>query len=284
VRILTTPLLALLSTEQFVCADLYEITLGATTYYLTSCDRDLVGIAPASVETYVSTHIDRERIRASSGLEVDDLEVQIAHDLTAALGSKSWGALAMDGDLDEAPLRVFRAYLQPSDWSVVGCYSRFEGVISTADPGSTTLRIVAKVNAADFGLPFPGITWEEKCIWNLTEPGCDYAGTVASYTVTPETVSTSTLLVMAALPGAEPITAFAGGTITRGAEVRTVVSSGIAVIGYWCQADPAFSSALGGGGDVVLAMGCSKLAADCETAFANLDHFMGAPLAPWGGE
>lgn len=266
--------------EQFVCTDLYEIDVGGVTYYLTSCDRDLTGIAPADVETYTATNIDRERIRASDGLQVDDLDVSIAHDLTAALGSKTWVDLALDGDLDEAPVRVYRAYLNPSGWSVVGCYLRFQGVVSTADPGSTTLRIVSVVSSDDFSRPFPSFTYEQFCIWNFAGPGCEWVGTV-DFTVTADVTSTNEILAIDTLPGGiTDLVQFLSGTVTSGGIMRTIIASEDVGALYHFTVSPAFPVAVTG--SVTLSLGCRKWAATCETSYDNLTHYMGAPIAPAG--
>lgn len=279
-RDLPTPLLALLESDHFVCADLYEFDLGATTYYLTSCDRDLTGIAPAAVETYTATNIDRERIRASDGLQVDDLDISIAHDLSAALGSKTWVDLALDGDLDDAPIRVYRAYLRTSDWSMVGCYLRFQGFVSTADPGSTTLRLVSVVSTDDFERPFPSFTYEQFCIWNFAGPGCEWVGTV-DFTVTADATSTNEMLAIDALPGGiTDLIQFLNGTVTSGGIMRTIISSAAGGVGYQFTVSPAFPAVVTG--SVTLSLGCRKWASTCETSYDNLTHYMGAPIAPAG--
>jgi hypothetical protein len=279
-RELDTPLLVALEADHVVCADLYEFDVGATTYRFTSCDRDLTGIAPADVETYTAINIDRERIRTSDGLEVDDFEIAISHDSTAVIGGKTWVNASLDGDLDEAPVRVYRAYLRTSDWSVIGCYLRFQGVVSTPDPGSTTLRIVAVVSTDNFARAFPTLTYEMWCIWSLGGPGCDTAVTL-DYTTAGNSHSTSGFLYIDALPGGVAAKEwFVGGVVTFNGHSRTILTVASDALGYKFVVSPAFLETLAGATPVTIRRGCTKSAASCHIYFDNLTHHLGAPYAP----
>lgn len=278
-RALPGALTTLLESNTFTCADLYEFDVGGTTYRLTSCDRNLTGVSPAAAATYTAANLDCDRIRSSDGLQVDDLEITVAHVGTEGLGGTAWYRLALDGELDEAPVRVYRAYLDRSDWSVVGCYLRFAGVISDLDPGSTSMRIVVAVSANEFGRTFPAVTYEKNCVWNFAGTGCEYAGTVG-YDVTVGSSSTAALLQIDALPGG--ITnpgRFFMGTVVAGGFTRTITDVPGAVT-YGFTVTPPFPTALVIGSTVSIRLGCNKTAVICNDWHSNLVHFMGAPLAP----
>ena len=240
--------------EQFACADLYEFDVGGLTYRFTNCDVDLTGIAPAEVETYTSMNIDRERIRAASGLEVDDLSVEVAHDSTTMLGIETWAAVARGTTLDEAPFRVYRAYLNPSNWTVAGCYLRFSGYVSSTDTGSTTIRIVAVVSADSFGLAFPGVTYEQRCVWDLGGRGCEYAaGTGNTYSVTGNINSSARQLTIdEPLPGGEALETFRHGTIEHNAVTKEIIAVwkwqyyGVGTIYYTFDVASAFAATMNG--------------------------------------
>jgi hypothetical protein len=287
VRSLPAALASYLQGNDYLCADLFEFDVGGTTYRLTNSDRDLVGVAPAS-GTYTAANIDRERIRSSDGLQVDDLELVVA--TGEELLGKSWFRLVMDGDLDEAPVRVYRAYLNKVSLGVVGCYLRFSGVVLKLEPGSTTTRLVVAVSANEFGRPFPAVSYESECVWNFAGPGCDYSGAV-EFTATVGAESTATILQIDAMPGGAPaIYKFWKGTVTSGDFTRTTTSAEAAgggsdvgadiTTGYGFRVSPAFPAPLVAGSTVTIRAGCGKTAALCNDWWSNLVNFMGAPVAP----
>ena len=291
-RSFETALEAHLARNAFVCADLYEFDIGGTTYRFTSCDRDLTGVAPADAETYTSGVFERSRIRASDGLQVDDLDLTLSHG-GGSVGGTAWVARALAGDLDEAPARLYRAYLNPSDFSMVGCYLRFEGVTSQIQPGSTTMRLVVAVSANQFARPFPALTYEETCIWTLGGPGCDYAGTL-EYNVTVGDESGLGWLHIESLPtGVTDSYEFAMGTITVAGVKRSIVfmwdypdpgPSGMVITsGFGFQVSPAWDTVPVAASTAVMRRGCNRYASTCDSFYDNLTHHMGVRYPPLRG-
>ena len=288
-RSFTAGLEAHLARNVFVCADLYEFDVAGATYYFTSHNSNLTGVAPASVETYTAAVIERSRIRGADGLQVDDLDITLAHG-GGSLGGTTWVRRALDGDLDEAPVRVYRAFLNPSDFSMVGAYSRFAGVISQIDLASTSIRMVVAVSANQFALPFPTLTWEKTCIWTLGEPGCDYAGTM-EYTVTIGAQSGLGWLHIDALPtGVTDVLEFLMGTVTVAGIRRSVANAwpytddgpdGIVITsGFGIQVTPAWTAVPVSGQSAIVRRGCTRYANACEIVYDNLTHHQGVRYPP----
>lgn len=291
-RALSAALSTHLERNAFLCADLFEFDVGGTTYRFTNASANLTGVSPAAAATYTAANIDRERIRTADGLQVDELEIAVCGS-AELLGSKSWARTALDGDLDEAPVRVYRAYLDPTTKAAIGCYLRFSGVASTIDPGSTSVRIVVVVSANAFKGPFPSLAWSETCLWTLGGPGCDYVGTI-DYNVTVGSQSGANWLHIAALPaGVAAAYEFAMGTITVAGVTRSiqnmwdypddppfpemVIGSGF---GFWVS--PAWDAVPVAGTTAVMRRGCMRFPNACETFYSNLTHHMGVRYPPAG--
>lgn len=279
-RTLSTALATYLEGNAYLCADLFEFDVGGSTYRLTNASQNLTGVSPAAASTYTAANIDRERIRSADGLQVDDLEISVAHGGTEGLGAKTWVRLALDGDLDEAPARAYRAYLAKTTHAVIGCYLRFAGVVAQVEPGSTSMRIVIAVSTNRFGASFPAVTYEQLCVWNLGGTGCDFAGTL-DYSVTAGGDSTSTLFHIESLPGGvSGPEKFFMGTVTSAGFVRTITNITNQSVGYGLVVSPAFPSAIVVGSTGVARLGCNKTAGVCDGWHNNLVNFMGAPVAP----
>jgi len=293
-RVLPPALRTAISQGKLVCADLFQIDATGTTYYFTNCDRDLV-LPEFAEPVYISMDISRGRIRASDGLEIDDFEIEIAHGGGGDLAGYTWVAAALADVLDEAPVRVYRAVLEPSDWSVIGAYLRFSGVVTDVEPGSSIMRLVVSASGNGFSRAFPNATYEKTCVWAFGGPGCDFPSTI-DFTVTAGAESTVKVLHIATLPGGlTGAHLFLAGFVTVGSESRTIIDAAAAgagtgvgtmvSTGYGFLLSPSFAVAIPDTATVGLSRGCIKTAAVCAPTgvggwLDNLDHFMGAPVAP----
>ena len=288
-RSLTAALASYLQGNEYLCVDLFEIDVGGVTYYLTNASQSVTGIAPATATAYTAANIDRDRVRASDGLQVDDLDVTVAHVGTEGLGALTWVELALSGALDHAPIRVYRGYLRPASLTLVGCYLRFAGLVTIADPGSTTIRLQAAVSADGFGSPVPGVAWQSKCIWTLGDLGCGWVGTIP-YDVTIGAESRVNWFHIETMPGGLAPADFVGGTITVAGVARTVYYAGAAGdpfpiphvdTGFVFVVVPGWLSLSQFVGDTAtMRRGCDAAAATCDTIYSNLARYMGAPHAP----
>lgn len=279
-----------LATGLYELADLYEIDVWGTTYRLTSCDRNITGIAPASTAVYSSTGamFQRDRVRQSDGLQVDDLELVLAHGGTATLGSKTWVKAALDGDLDGAPFRLYRAYLDKTTFAMIGGTLLFSGRVAVAEPSSTEARIVVSVPSKTFNSRFPATVLQPNCVWALGDAGCGYAGTLSA-SLTVASGSTSTVVRFASLPGGFPIAQFLNGLLTVGTDRRAITavaaagdgSSWAPPSGYAFRVFPPLPAASVTAGTTGTAYrSCPKTVAACLGTFNNLARFLGAPYAP----
>lgn len=292
-RTLSAELAAHLAGNAFLLADLYEIEIGGTTHRITSLDRDVTGVEPASAATYSSGQmLSRDRVRQSSGLAVDDLQITIAHGGQGAIGGKSWVRRALDGDLDAAPVRLYRAYLNPTTYAVVGCVALFAGEISDVEPGSTELRLVVASPASRFEERFPKLVVQPSCIWDFGSSECGYAGTL-DFAATLATGSTSTVLKIAdlpaGLPGSSPgVHQFAFGAAFLGGLRRSITTDVAAVTGgYTLRVTPPFpagtAEALIGTTDALsLRLGCNKTPGVCDSAAWGYQRITSILAVPYG--
>ncbi|MEI6226317.1 MAG: DUF2163 domain-containing protein [Deltaproteobacteria bacterium] len=274
----------------FMAADLFEFTVAGTTYYRTNFDRDLTGVAPATVTTYTSSGavLPRVRLRQTAGLSVDDLELDVGHGGTATLGAKTWVRRALDGDLDKAPLRLFRAFLDPTTFAVVGTVLLFDGQISDMEPGAAEMRLVATVSTKEFNASFPKVLVEPNCIWDLGSTDCGFAGTL-NYTATLTAGSTASLLNVATVPGglAGAYLFFQGAAQVAGLW-RLISNAGDTPTPNFTVSPPfpagVVEGLIGSAGALTVRRGCAKTPGWCATYFSNIAHYLGAPNAPTAKE
>ena len=292
-RTLSGALTTHLAGSVFVLADLFEFVVGGTTYYRTNFDVDLTanGTDGAS-HTWSSSGavLPRVRMRSSAGLEVDDLEISVGHGGTGTIGSKTWTRAALDGDLDGATVRLFRAYVNPTTSAVIGTVSMFVGEVSDLEPGSTSLRLVASVPSKRFGARFPALLVEPNCVHDLGSVGCAWAGTL-DHATTLIAGSTSGLVKIAALPaGADGGShLFVQGSATVAGYRRSITTASNVPGEFAFYVSPPFPAGvveglIGSAGALTIRRGCLHTPGWCSTYFSNLAHFLGAPMAPPGSE
>ena len=296
-RTLSTALLNYLSlpgapspagSRAFVVADLFEFTVAATTYYFTNYDVDLTGVAPATVTTYTAGSIvlPRIRVRQSSGLQVDDLEITVGHGGTATLGGKTWVRRALDGDLDGAMFKTFRAFITPPS-TVTGAVLLFSGEVASLEPASTSIRLVANVPTGRFNTRFPTMTVQPNCVWDLGSTGCGWGGTLDN-PVTLAAGSTDAVLQITTLPTGStgsPYLFFQGGAMLGSGYRRSIIDTGGSFGAYTFTVSPPFPAGtvaplIGVANACSLRRGCNKTIGVCDAWYSNSVHFLGAPQAP----
>ncbi len=275
--------------RSFVATDLFEFTVSGTTYYLTNFDRNLTGVVPATVGTYSAAGaiLPRVRLRQSAGFEVDDLELLVGHGGSTTLGAKTWLRRAFDGDLDAAPVKVFRAFLNPSTFAVVGAFLLFDGKIQDLEPGASEMRLVVSVPTKQFDEKFPKLQVQPNCIWDLGSVDCGWAGTL-DYTATIAAGSTASVIYVSAVPGGLDASKFMQGAAQVGGHWRAITNTGIDPSPNFVMSPPfppgVVEALIGTAGALTVRLGCTKQYGVCGEYFDNIAHYLGAPEAPSSGE
>lgn len=284
-RSLASPYSTHLTNRAFIPVDLYELTVGGTTYRFTTFGANLTGIAPAAVATYTAGMMMAQGQRQAAGLVADDLEVEVLHGGTEQLGGKSWVARALDGDLDGAPFKRFEGCVDPTTSLLVGCAEVFVGQVSNRDPTSTRLRLVVSVPSKRFNAKFPALTVQPGCVWDLGSAGCGWAGTL-DHTATLAAGSTASLLKAAATPGGlSGPNLFLQGAAFAGGYRRAITDTATVDGGVTFRPSPPFppgviEGLIGSAGALTLRRGCNKTSGVCDSWYSNISNFLGAPRAP----
>lgn len=283
-RSLASPYSTHLANRAFIPVDLYELTVGGTTYRFTTFGANLTGVAPAAVATYTAGMMMAQGQRQAAGIVADDLEVEVLHGGTEQLGGKAWVARVLDGDLDGAPFRRFEGCVDPTTSLLVGCAEVFVGDVSDVEPTSTRVRLVVSVPSKRFNAKFPALTVQPGCVWDLGSAGCGWAGTL-DHTATLAAGSTASLLHVATTPGglAGPHLFFQGAAFAGG--YRRAITATATPSDVTFTPSPPFppgviEGLIGSAGALTLRRGCAKSAGVCDSWYGNLSNFLGAPSAP----
>ena len=108
------------SSDQFIMADLYSVTLAAGgVLRWTSADIDL------AIEGHVFSsvvQVKRDKIKVSVGLEVDTLNLTVYPDESTVIDGTPFVAAVRAGALDGAVVLLERAFFTPVDWEAFAPY------------------------------------------------------------------------------------------------------------------------------------------------------------------
>ena len=276
----SAPLAAALAAGTFdAVADLYTLTLAdASVYRWTSADIDVV----YSGNTYTrggsngAPIVERGKIRQTSTLEVDTLDVTLLCGEGAMLGAVPLTQAAANQALDGATFRVDYAFPVSGAWEIIP--ARFIGNVSDVNPESTLVSLTVKSDLEDLARPVPPRTYQVQCGHPLFSPGCGLAA--ATYAVSLTALAGATTTVITAT-GAQVTGYFTDGyVILASGERATILSSSLSGGVQTLTLATELSAAPGTGSGVTAYPGCDKLMATCLAKFANLTRFGGFPFIP----
>ena len=265
------------SSDQFIMADLYTITLvgGSVLRY---------SAAPTALTANGCTFalgpkFERSKTKVVIGTQVDELEVTLYPETTDLIGGASFLEAAWQGQLDGALLQLERAFMPTYGDTSPGTVVLFAGRISDIDCTRTGIDIKCRSHLELLNIQMPRRLWQSSCTHVFGDAMCqfDRSALQATFAVGPG----STQVQIATSVSPSPATLYAQGTITgvTGANAgssRTVAS----MEGGWVYVKLAFLSPVLIGDEFQLLPGCDRTLATCENVFNNTTHFGGFPFIP----
>lgn len=266
-------------------ADLYTLTLlGGAVLRYTSADIDVrVG---ANTFTSRDLKIERSKIKWSTGVQVDELDVTLWGDASNLILGQPFIVVAANGGLDGATLRLDQAFM--ADWSAAYgdltnyvLPSQFIGTLSDIEVSRNQVKLKVKSLLELLNIQMPRNVYIPPCIHTLYDAGCGLnrasfsdSGTVSS--------ATSTVLTVTGMT--RNAGWYDGGYLVwatganAGVECSIKSSSGSPAIALTVTR-PLLSIPVAGDTFTIYA-GCDKLQATCSGKFSNLTKFRGFPYIP----
>ena len=269
-------LIALLNnSQQFVMADLYQITMtNGTILRYTNFD---VAVADNG-STYLanSVLIERSRVRNVIGVEVDTLDVTVNPHPSDLVGSLTFLQTCASGMLDGAFLQMRRAFFD-EDGLNVGSFINFSGRVADLNMTRSEVSITVKSDLELLAVKLPRNLYQATCLNTLYDGNCGLvratwgvAGTVTSATKT---------TVNCGITNPAPYFDLGYIVFNTGAlaGVRRTVKS--YSINNFVLLNPLPAVPLAGDTFTAFA-GCDKSQSTCTTKFANLPKFRAFPYIP----
>ena len=270
-------LIALLNSNQFLYADIFNITLnsGAVLFY-TNGDGDLI----VSGNTYSGTtvKIERDTVKATVGIQVANMGVKLFPASSDTIGGIPFPQFACNGGFDGAYLLVQRMYMASYGDTSAGALHVFSGRVSEVTPSRTEIHLNVTSDTELLNVSMPRNIITAGCMHTLFDAGCTKIKTNYASTASCASGSTSTQLNCGLSQATDY---FSLGTIlfTSGANTgatRTVkdYTPGTFVLSRALDYTPTV------GDSFTAYAGCDKTQATCTSKFSNAANFKGFPFVP----
>jgi uncharacterized phage protein (TIGR02218 family) len=271
-------LIALLgSSNQFIMADLYTITLvGGTVLRYSAAPTALT----VSGYTFVlGPKFERSKTRVVIGTQVDELDVIVYPEATDLIGGTSFLEAAWQGELDGALLQLERVFMPTYGDTGPGTVVLFAGRISDIDCTRTGIDIKCRSHLELLNIQMPRRLWQSSCTHLFGDAMCQFDRSALQATFAAEPGSTQVQIATSVSPS--PANLYAQGTITcvtgeNAGSSRTVAD----LSGGWVYVKLAFLSPVMLGDQFQLLPGCDRTLGTCKNVFNNSVHFGGFPYIP----
>lgn len=253
-------------------ADLWTFTLAdGSVYRWTSWDQNLS--FGGNTWSAMGPLLKRNQVRLVAGLEVDTLSLTIMAGETVLLGARTLPQAAAAKVFDGCLVHLDRAYMVVPG-TVQAVVALFEGLVSEVRPSHAEVAITVRSYLERLNQHWPRNYWAPTCQHKLYGTGCGVLEAALRVTI-----STSGDQFSFADSSGKPDGYFTLGkaTFTNGLNagitmgIKEHLLGSIRLVGKL----PAPVS-----GTVILAPGCDKAKATCETKFNNLTRFKGFPYVP----
>lgn len=279
-------LIAILNTTtKYLFADLYTITLfNGTVLRWTDVDTNIVygghTFLCATERGTAVPVISRSRVKWSTGLEVDTLDLTLGTAGTVLIGGTNLNLAAAGGLFDSATVLVERAFMSTWGDTTPGTLTVFSGFVASVVPSSTHTVLNVKSDLEQLAVAVPRNTFSPACGHVVYDTGCTLSraaflvhGIVAG---SPTTKAFDSNLTQADTYFQLGVLTFTSGILNGvSASVKTFVhASGHLVLTATLQVAPSAGDTF----DIV--PGCDKTQATCTAKFANLQNFRGFPFIP----
>ena len=271
-------LIALLaSSDQFVMADLYTITLvgGMVLRYSAAP----TALAVNGYDFALGPKFERSKTKVVIGTQVDELDVQIYPETTDLIGGVSFLQAAWQGQLDGALLQLERAFMSSYGDTSPGTVVLFAGRVSDIECTRTGIDIKCRSHLELLNIQVPRRLWQAACTHTFGDAMCLFDRSAMQATFLAQTGSTTSQIATPINP--TPANLYTQGTIigvtgTNAGSSRTVAD----VSGGWVYVKLAFLSPVVAGDQFQLLPGCDRTLATCQNVFNNASHFGGFPFIP----
>jgi uncharacterized phage protein (TIGR02218 family) len=274
----TPALVALLSSsDQFIMADLYTITLvgGSVLRY---------SAAPTALNANGYTfalgpRFERSKLKVVIGTQVDELQVKIYPEPADLVGGSSFLEAAWQGQFDGALLQLERAFMPSYGDTSPGTIVLFAGRISDLECTRTSVDIKCRSHLELLNIQMPRRLWQASCTHLFGDAMCQFDRSSMQATFSAGSGSDQTQIATSLSP--TPPNLYVQGTVIgiTGANAgasRTVAS----MSGGWVHVKLAFLSPVVAGDQFQLLPGCDRTFATCNNVFNNAAHFGGFPYIP----
>lgn len=271
-------LVALLSSsDQFVMADLYTITLvgGSVLRY---------SAAPTALSVNgnvfaLGPKFERSKTRVVIGTQVDELEVLAYPEPTDLIGGVPFLQAAWQGQLDGALLQLERAFMPTYGDTSPGTVVLFAGRISDIDCSRTRIELKCRSHLELLNIQMPRRLWQASCTHTLGDAMCQFDRSALQTTFSAGPGSGQAQVASSISP--TPTNLYVQGTIIgltggNAGSSRTIAN----MASGWIYVKLAFLSPILAGDEFQLLPGCDRTLATCTNLFNNASHFGGFPYVP----
>src|SRR3984893_17357195 len=196
------------SSDQFIMADLYTITLvGGLVLRYSAAPTVLI----ANGYTFaLGPKFERSKTKVVIGTQVDELEVMLYPGTADLIGVASFLEAAWQGQLDGALLQLDRAFMPAYGDTTPGTVVLFTGRISDIDCSRTGIDMKCRSHLELLNIQMPRRLWQASCTHFFGGPMCQFDRASLALTFSADTGSTRTVITNAP----SSVTPFNLGTIT----------------------------------------------------------------------
>ena len=271
-------LIALLSsTNQFIMADLYTVTLiGGSVLRYSAAPTALF----ANGYTFaLGPKFERSKTKVVIGTQVDELEVRIYTEPTDLIGGVPFLQAAWQGQLDGALLQLERAFMPTYGDTSPGTVILFTGRISDIDCSRTGIELKCRSHLELLNIQMPRRLWQSSCTHTFGDAMCQFdrstmqatfsagPGSSEAQIATSISLTPSNLYIQGTIIGVTGANAGSSRTVANIAGGRVYVKL-------------AFLSPILVGDQFQLLPGCDRTLSTCTNVFNNAIHFGGFPFIP----
>ena len=267
----------LATNTQFVCVDLFDVTLfTGTTLYFSAADIDVV----YNSNTYVanSLQITGLRYRINLGLEADEQSITIGCDRSMTYNGEAWIDQIRGGILDGAQLKRTRVYYDTWGGTEQGAIVLFTGYVSTVQQ---ITRVGAQCTVKSYisllDVEMPRRKYQAGCLNTLYDARCGVNKVANGTNGTVGVGSTIDIVVWSG----STVDTYNLGTITflTGANAGLTRAVKYSFAGNVQLTNP-LPIAPSSGDTFTIYLGCDKRLSTCGTKFSNSANFAGFPFIP----
>lgn len=275
-------LIALLSGNQFMYADLFTISLiGGGTLYYTNADGGLT--YNGNYYTPTSPRINRSGAKSSIGVTVDTMTIQIFGTASELIQGVPFPQFAANGGFDGATVSVDRCYMNSFGDVSAGTLNVFFGNVSETRPSRSAVELTVSSMLELLNVSMPRNLISPGCIHNLFDAGCGLVKSSFGVSGAVATGSTSGITNTTLTHATDYFTlgtiSFTSG-VNSGESVTVKQHSLSGSTATVVFAAPLLT-APAAGDTFNIYPGCDKAMSTCSSAkFNNLANFRGWPFVP----